>query len=80
MTKLKREPFKKELIYFDKKAYNKAREEAERKLYFLDDAISFASEYLNVINIKEFIDLGLSSLSVTPSQIPKIKTKILSLK
>ncbi len=30
--------------------------------------------------LKEFIDLGLSSLSVTPSQIPKIKTKILSLK
>ena len=30
--------------------------------------------------LKEFIDLGLSSLSVAPSQIPKIKTKILSLK
>ena len=34
----------------------------------------------NPIYLKEFIDLGLNSLSVTPSQIPKIKAKILSLK
>ena len=34
----------------------------------------------NLIYLKEFIDLGLNSLSVTPNQIPKIKAKILSLK
>ena len=34
----------------------------------------------NSTYLKEFIKLGINSLSVSPSLIPKIKTKVLSLK
>ena len=52
MNKVK-EPFKKELIYFDEKSYQKAVQEAEAKINILDDAIAFISDYVGTVNIKE---------------------------
>jgi hypothetical protein len=73
MSNKVKEPFKKELIYFDEKSYQKAVQEAEAKINILDDAIAFISDYVGTVNIKECLSQGFVPylLDKLPEVFPK---------
>lgn len=75
MSNKVKEPFKKELIYFDEKSYQKAIKEAESKIDILDDAIAFISNYVGTIDIKECLSQGFVPyfLEELPEAYPKFK-------